>query len=201
MLDEIHRLSGDELDHAAYHSDFARQVEGLRGVIWKLERSQTFREVDDPSWEAFRAGDWKRSLDLLEQDREAVRTEARHNNRQGLQVKRVRVVEYPLAPYVQWELYALRMLAEEGFELSVLPAAELASLETRRQLPEVVVLGRRVLYEVRYLPDWTPAGAKRVNGEYVISTATAEISRLFQKGESLLDFFEREVAPLPAPAV
>jgi hypothetical protein len=201
MLDEIHRLSGDELDHAAYHSDFARQVEGLRGVIWKLERSQTFREVDDPSWEAFLSGDWQRSLDLLEQDRDAVRAEARHNKRQGLQIKRVRVVEYPLTPYLQWELYALRMLAEEGFELSVLPAADLASLETRRQLPEIVVIGRRVLYEVRYLPDWTPAGAKRLSGDYVISTAAAEISRLFQKGEFLLDFFEREVAPLPAPAV
>ncbi|MEU8342977.1 DUF6879 family protein [Spirillospora sp. NPDC048832] len=201
MLDEIHRLSGDELNHAAYHSDFARQVEGLRGVIWKLERSQTFREVDDPSWEAFRSGDWQRSLDLLERDREAVRTEARHNKRQGLQVKRVRVVEYPLAPYVQWELYALRMLAEEGFELCVLPAADLAALERRRQLPEVVIIGRQVLYEVRYLADWTPAGAKRVRAPHVIRTAAAEISLLFRKGEPLLDFFEREVAPLPAPAV
>ncbi|WP_433472785.1 DUF6879 family protein [Spirillospora sp. CA-142024] len=201
MLDEIPRLSGDELDHAAYHSDFARHVKGLRGVIWKLERSQTFREVDDPSWEAFRSGDWRRALDLLEQDREAVRTEARHNRRQGLKIKRVRVVEQPLTPYVQWELYALRMLAEVGFELRVVPAAELAPFETRRQLPELVIIGRRVLYQVRYLPDWTPNGAKRINASHAISTAAAEISRLFRKGEPLLDFFEREVASLPAPAV
>lgn len=199
MLDKIPQLSGDELDHAAYHSDFARQVVGLRGVIWKLERSQTFQEMDDPSWEAFRSGDWQRALDLLEQDREAVRTEARRNRRQGLKIKRVRVVEHPLTAYVQWELYALRMLAEAGFELSVLPAAELAPLETRRQLPEVVIIGSRVLYEVRYLSDWTPSGAKRVNAPQAISTAAAEIARLFRKGEPLLDFFEREVAPLPAP--
>jgi hypothetical protein len=201
MLDRIPQLAGDELDHAAYHSDFARHVAGLRGVIWKLERSQNFREVNDPSWEAFRSGNWERALDLLEDDREAVRTEARHNRRQGLKVKRVRVVERPLTPYVQWELYALRMLAEVGFELSVVPAAEIAALETQRRLPEVVIIGGRVLYEVRYLPDWTPAGAKRVSAPHVISRAAAEISRLFRKGEPLLDFFEREVAPLPGPAV
>ncbi|MFI0483383.1 DUF6879 family protein [Actinomadura sp. 9N215] len=201
MLDRIPEIPGDELDHAAYHGDFARQAAGLRGVVWKLERSQTFREVDDPSWEAFSSGDWQRALDLLEQDREAVRAEALRNRRQGLKIKRVRVVERPLTPYVQWELYALRMLAEAGFELSVLPAAELASLEIQRQVPEVVVIGGRVLYEVRYLPDWTPNGAKRISVPDTISTAAAEIARLFGKGESLLDFFEREVATLPAPAV
>ncbi|GAA4242174.1 hypothetical protein GCM10022254_74110 [Actinomadura meridiana] len=201
MLDRIPEIPGDELDHAAYHSDFARHVEGLRGVIWKLERSQTFREVDDPSWEAFSAGDWQRALDLLEKDRDAISAEARQNRRQGLTIKRVRVVETPLTPYVQWELYALRMLAEAGFELSVLPAAELASFESRRQVPEVVVIGGQVLYQIRYQPDWTPDGAKRVDVPHLISTVASEIAHLFHKGEPLLDFFEREVAPLPAPTV
>jgi hypothetical protein len=35
----------------------------------------------------------------------------------------------------------------------------------------------------------------------VIRTAAAEITELFAKGEPLLDFFRREVAPLPAPAM
>ena len=201
MLDRIPEISGDELDHAAYHGDFARHTAGLRGVIWKLERSQTFREPDDPSWHAFVSGDWRRALELLEQDREAVHAEARSNRRQGLKIRRVRVVEHPLTPYLQWELHALRMLAEEGFELSVLAADELASLEARGRLPEVVIIDERVLYEVRYLPDWTPCGAKRISTPRVIRTAAAEITELFAKGEPLLDFFRREVAPLPAPAV
>ncbi|WP_301175630.1 DUF6879 family protein [Actinomadura geliboluensis] len=156
MLDEITAVPGDTLDHAAYHRDFAHEIEGLSGVVWKLERSQFFREVDDPSWQAFAAGDWQRSLDLLEKDREAVRTEARGNQRQGLSIRRVRVVEYPVSPYVQWQLHALRMLAEEGFPLSVLRADELSPLENEGKLPEVVVIGERVLYEVQYLTDWTP---------------------------------------------
>lgn len=201
MLDQIARLRGEVLDHAAYHRDFARQIDDLRGTIWKLERSQVFRELDDPSWQAFSSGDWRRSLELLEEDRKAIRTEADGNRRQGLVIKRVRVVERPLSPYVQWELHALRMLAEEGFELSVVPAEDLSDLEIQGQLPEVVVVGMRVLYEVRYRPDWTPCGARRIKTPDVIRTAASEISRLHRKGEPLLRFFEREVAPLPAPAV
>lgn len=201
MLDRLARFRGDVLDHAAYHRDFARQCEDLSGTIWKLERSQVFRELDDPSWQAFSAGDWRRALDLLEEDRKAVRTEADSNRRQGLKIRRVRVVEHPLSPYVQWELHALRMLAEEGFELRVLPADNLAHLEIQGQLPEVVVVGDRVLYQVRYLPDWTPCGARRIRTPDVIRTAASEIGRLYRRGEPLLRFFEREVAPLPAPAV
>ncbi|WP_141583710.1 DUF6879 family protein [Actinomadura sp. WMMA1423] len=201
MLERIARFEGKLLDHSAYHRDFARQVEDLRGTIWKLERSQVFRELDDPSWLAFSSGDWRRSLELLEEDRKAVRAEADGNRRQGLKIKRVRVVERPLSPYVQWELHALRMLAEEGFELSVLPAEHLSELEDQGQLPEVVVVGSRVLYEVRYQPDWTPCGARRIETPEVIRTAASEIGRLHRKGEPLLRFFEREVARLPAPAV
>ncbi|WP_067458064.1 DUF6879 family protein [Actinomadura macra] len=201
MLDRISALPGVTLDHAAYHEDFARQTKDLRGVIWKLERSQVFQELNDPSWQAFVDGDWRRSLDLLEEDRDAVRTEARHNRRQGLRIRRVRVVERPLTPYVQWELYALRMLAEEGFEVSVLHSDEVADLEIHDRLPELVVIGRRVLYEVQYSGDWTPCGARSIGDPQVIHTASSEISRLFDRGEPLLDFFGREVAPLPAPAV
>lgn len=201
MLDRIARFRGEVLDHTAYHRDFARQCEDLRGTVWKLERSQIFRELEDPSWQAFSSGDWRRALKLLEEDRKVVRTEADSNRRQGLKIRRVRVVEQPLSPYVQWELHALRMLAEEGFELSVLSADDLADLEDHGQLPEVVVVGERVLYEVRYLPDWTPCGARRIRTPEVIRTAAAEIGRLYRRGEPLLRFFEREVAPLPAPAV
>ncbi|RSN46484.1 DUF6879 family protein [Actinomadura sp. WAC 06369] len=201
MLDRIPGIAGDVLDHAAYHQDFARQIEDLGDVIWKLERSQFFRELNDPSWQAFASGDWRRSLHLLEDDRDAVRTEARLNKRRGVRIRRVRVVERPLTPYVQWELYALRMLAEEGFDLAVLPAAEVSGLESGGPLPELVVIGKRVLYQVRYDPDWTPCGAKRITAPHVIRTAATEIAHLYGKGEPLLDFFEREVAPLPAPAV
>ncbi|MFC5747969.1 DUF6879 family protein [Actinomadura rugatobispora] len=200
MLERIRQVPGEVLDHAAYHKDYARQVEDLQGVIWKLERAQTFREPGDTSWEAFMSGDWDRALRLLEADRDAVRAEARDNAKQGLRIQRVRVVEQPVTPYLQWELNALRMLAEEGFGLRVLQASCVRTLESRSRLPEIVVLGRRVLYEVRYRDDWTPCGARRIEAPDVIQAAATEIARLYESGESLLTFFEREIAPLPSPA-
>jgi hypothetical protein len=200
MLDRIRQVPGEILDHAAYHKDYAEQVEDLRGVIWKLERAQTFREPGDTSWEAFMDGDWDRALRLLEADRDAVRAEARDNARQGLRIQRVRIVEQPVTPYLQWELNALRMLAEEGFGLRTLPAEYVRTLERRGRLPEIVVLGRRVLYEVRYRDDWTPCGARRIEAPDVVQAAASEIARLYESGEPLLRFFEREIAPLPSPA-
>ncbi|MUN36217.1 DUF6879 family protein [Actinomadura litoris] len=201
MLDRIPASHGETLDRAAYHRDFARHAEGLRGVIWKLERSQVFREPRDTSWQAFMAGDWHGALELLEKDREAVRTEARQNAAQGLEIRRVRVAELPIGPYLQWELHALKLLADEGFGLTVLTADQVAPLETSVQLPEVVVFESEVLYEVRYEPDWTPCGARRITDADVISAAAGEIKALYERGEPFLDFFRREVAPLRAPAV
>ncbi|MEV0665015.1 DUF6879 family protein [Actinomadura luteofluorescens] len=57
------------------------------------------------------------SEDLHRSDRPIPGDVLDHRRRQGLKIRRVRVVERPLSPYVQWELHALRMLAEEGFEL------------------------------------------------------------------------------------
>lgn len=201
MLNQIRDIPGEMLGHAEYHADSARARASLRGVFWKLERSQVFREPRDPSWQAFMAGDWQGALDLLEKDRDATRAEARKNAAQGLEIRRVRVAELPVGPYLQWELHALKLLADEGFGLTVLTSDQVASLETRAQLPEVVVVGDRVLYEVQYESDWTPCGARRITDPDVIAAAASEIKALYERGEPFLDFFAREVAPLPAPAV
>lgn len=201
MLDRIREIPGDRLDHANYHAHLNHEMGNLRGVFWKLERSQVFREPRDPSWRAFMAGDWQGALELLEKDRAATHVEALKNAVQGLEIRRVRVVELPIAPYVQWELHALKLLADEGFGLAVLTADQVASLETRAQLPEVVVVGDEVLYEVQYEPDWTPCGARRITAPEVIRAAASEVKVLYERGEPFLDFFDREITPLSAPAV
>lgn len=49
MLEQIRETPGKRLDHAAYHAHLAREMGALRGVFWKLERSQVFREPRDTS--------------------------------------------------------------------------------------------------------------------------------------------------------
>lgn len=201
MLDRIADIPGEGLDNSAYLADAARMRADLRGVLWKLERSQVFREPNDPSWEAFMAGDWRGALDLLENDRAAVREEAQRHAAQGLEVRRVRVAEMPIGPYLQWELHALKLLADEGAGLSVLTADQVSALETAVPLPEVNVVGDRVIYHIQYEDDWTPCGARRITDPAVIGVAASEIEVLYERGEPLSSFFEREVAPLPAPSV
>ncbi|GAA4236762.1 hypothetical protein GCM10022254_47220 [Actinomadura meridiana] len=201
MLDRIADIPGEALNNPAYLADAARTRADLRGALWKLERSQVFRELKDPSWEAFMAGDWRGALDLLENDRVAVRAEAKRHAVQGLEIRRVRVAEMPIGPYLQWELHALKLLADEGDGLSVLTADQVSALETSAPLPEVNVVGDRVLYHIQYEDDGTPCGARRITDPAVIGAAASEIEALYRRGEPLLDFFEREVAPLSAPSV
>ncbi|MEU8309863.1 DUF6879 family protein [Actinomadura sp. NPDC048955] len=199
MIDHVRRIPAETLDHSAYHQDFAHHLSHLSGVVWKLERSQTFREVNDPSWRALMAGRWHHSLTLLEAERDLVRAQVRRNTDQRVTIRRIRIVEASLSPYLQWELNALRILAEEGFEVRALQAEHVAHLERAGQLPELVIIGDRVLYDVQYEADWTPCGARRIIDPSAIRSARSQIAHLFELGEPLLEFFDREVAPLPAP--
>jgi Family of unknown function (DUF6879) len=199
MLDQIPQIVGETLDHAAYHEDFARESDKLTGVIWKLERAQTFREPGDPSWEAFMAGDWAQALRILAAERQDIRADAQRNADRGLRIRRVRIVEHPVSPYLQWEMHALHLMAKEGFDLRVLDAVHLRDLERDGPLPEVVIIGDQVLYQVRYDARQTPCGAWAIHDPEMIRQATAEISDLHHRGEPLTEFFDRQIAPLPAP--
>ncbi|WP_052746018.1 DUF6879 family protein [Allosalinactinospora lopnorensis] len=148
MLERIAEAPGSELERSAYHEDFAAEFATLTGVLWKLERGQTYREPGDASWEAFIAGDWQRSLVLNDQEREGARSEARSLREQGVEIRRLRIVEKPVTPYVQWEMQFFRILAEEGFPLRIVEADQVAEYERDRPLPDLVLLGDQVLYHV-----------------------------------------------------
>ncbi|MEU4823251.1 DUF6879 family protein [Actinomadura sp. NPDC023710] len=70
--------SGKARDHSVHHRQFARQS-------------------NEPSWQAVSSGDQRRTPELLEEDRKAGRTKVGNNRRQGLRIRRVRVVERPLS--------------------------------------------------------------------------------------------------------
>lgn len=59
------------------------------------------------------------------------------------------------------------------------------------------MLGDRVLYEVRYDDTWAACGARRIDDPVVINQARQEIAGLYEQAEPLLDYFAREIAPLP----
>lgn len=199
MLDRLRHLPGTDLGFSGYSADFDREHAALTGVIWKLERHQAFRETGDPSWEAFMAGDWPRALELNEAERPGARAQVRAERAQGVEVRRVRVVEHPPGPYVQWEMHYLRLLAEAGDRPRVLDAAGVRAWEERHgELPEVLVFTGRLVYLLRY-DGGEPAGCRRIDDPAVVRAAAAEIADLYDRAEPLLDYFHREIAPLPPP--
>lgn len=129
-----------------------------------------------------------------------IRAEFRDSERQGVGGWRLRVIEKPLTPYVQWDPPALRILTEEDFEIRALRSKHLASLEDRGQPLEVVATRDTAFYHVQYRPDWTPCGARRITDPRVISAATTDIAGLFDRGEPLIEFVDREVVALGEPA-
>ena len=81
----------------------------------------------------------------------------------------------------------------------VLAADAVRDLERAHPLPEVVILGTRVLYEVCYDDRWAASGARRIDDPAVISQAAAEMTELWRQAEPLPTYFKREITPLPPP--
>lgn len=94
-----------------------------------------------------------------------------------------------------------RTLAEEGFPLRVLDSGRVADRERFGPFPDLVLLGERVLYHVVQEPDGTPIGAWRIDDPDGIAAVRVAMASLFAEAEPVLEFFHREIAPLPAPTV
>lgn len=201
MLDRIRETDGTNLDRSTYHQQMRVETERVNGTAWKLERSQFFTEAaDDPAWQAVKSGDWSKSLGIFEDERESLAAEAAKYTRQGSRFCRLRVVEYPVSAYVQWEMHSLKITDEAGMPVRVLTADAVRDLEHGLPLPELVILGTRVLYEVCYDDNWTACGARRIDDPAVISEAAADMTKLWRQAEPLPAYFKREIAPLPPPA-
>jgi hypothetical protein len=198
MLESARLLPAVDLDAQGYLDDFWRHSEESGGDFWKLERIQHFREPEESSWVAMNAGDWFGALALIEEKRSASK---RHVTvTEESRSHRVRVVEQPVTPYLQWEMQLLKLWVETGAQdIKVLNASAVRHLETDSPLPELVFLGTTVMYEVLYDHTGTHSGGRRIDDGGVIAACREELQELYDKGEDLLTYFEREIAPLPPP--
>lgn len=196
---ELPISQGERLPLDAYRSEFRQRRAELRDRLsWKFERQQEFEELDD-AWEVFCRGQWEDSLRLLGEEREAHLKAAQRDQERGTAFHRVRVVEEPLAPYMQWELHALRVQSEAGKKIRVVTPAALGVLETTGPLPEVVVVGGQVLYQVVYTEAGVLDGAIRFTDAELTKRWESFIKELYEAGEDLPAYFERRVAHLSPP--
>ncbi|MFI7126775.1 DUF6879 family protein [Nonomuraea sp. NPDC050153] len=193
MLERIHEISGVLLSADGYLDDFWPNFRNIDDVFWKLERIQRF-EAGEPSWLAMMEGDWERSLKLVDDTGVEGRSRA-------FPCRRIRIVEHPVTPYLQWEMHVLALRVAVAEQVRVLDAGVVSDLEIDRRLPELVVLGSSVMYEVTYDASGAHSGARRIDDPDVIAECQGELDKLFAAGEDFQAYYEREIVPMPAPRV
>ncbi|MFD6531248.1 DUF6879 family protein [Streptomyces sp. NPDC060184] len=204
MLDLLAPELPDELGRRVSQEDYKRGFRERRAAIrdraaWKLERLQHFEETDDDSREALRQGDWPTVLRLFEAERDALVRRARDDAARGVVFHRIRVVETPVTPYVQWELHWLRLTAQCGHSVRVLPASAVAASEAGSPLPELVLLDESTLYRVLYTDAGRPDGAVRFTDPGTVRNWSAYLRELYAAAEDVQEYFHRVVAALPPP--
>lgn len=198
-LAELDRAQGERLALAAYRSDFQERQWTIAGRdSWKLERGQSFQEPGFDSWEAFSVGRWEEALRLIEAERDYLRDFSAQNAARGIDLFRVRVVEKPLSAYLHWELHLLRLRAECGEKIRVVGPEAVSGLESVQRLPEILTLGE-VTYRIQYTEQGTLDGAVRFTDPHVAADWRAFIRDLYDAGEDLSAYFDREVRHLPPP--
>jgi hypothetical protein len=193
-------LAGARLSVADYRADFRTMEKAIVGEeSWKLERRQHFRQPGSASWEAFVRGDWGQALRLIEDRREVLSQFAAEAKALGTDLYRVRVVEEPIMPYLQWELHSLRLRAECGELIRVVSGEQIRDLETDGALPELVTLGPSVAYHILYDSEGELAGGVKITDPVVVGRITDLTRSLYETGQDLETFFEHAVASLPSP--
>ncbi|WP_037912624.1 DUF6879 family protein [Actinacidiphila yeochonensis] len=201
MFDSFPDGTFERLKRPAYHEEFNRILKSGIETQDKLERGQHFQERGFASWEAFAAGRWEEALELVEEKRPIYTAQLAEAEGLGVVQRRLRVVEFPVTPYVQWEMHVLRLRVEVGDRMRVLDARTIADIERERSVPEIVVLGDVAIYEVQYDPEGNADGARRYSDPALIAETLADFETLYGRSEPFVDFFEREILPLGPPAV
>lgn len=195
VFDDVRAADGEFLGLAAYQAEFEEVYRDASEVVWKLERAQHFHEAGRAELAGRRRG-------RLGEGRRAHRGDAGPADR-----------DVPRAGPVP--AAACRRAAPHS--LPAVGGADLRRtggggrgdqsdrsgggrpLETRAPLPELVVFGPSLLYEVRYDEIGAAVGARRITDTAVVAPCLSALASLYGEGEDLMPFFEREVAPLPPP--
>ncbi|MGW5942348.1 DUF6879 family protein [Streptomyces celluloflavus] len=185
-----------------YNSDFAERESATRDhVSWKFERRQHFEERNDPSRDALGQGRWDEALRLLDEERGRWLAIAQEDEQRGAPFRRVRVVEAPPTPYMRWELHALSVQAKAGMGIRVVDAERVRPWEKARLLPEVVVIGGRVLYEVVYTEAGVLEGGRRFTDAGLAESWERFIACLYENGEDVVSCVDRYVSQFPRPGL
>jgi len=111
---------GTRLDLKNFGTCFGRAWAELESRFLKLECWQAYFEVEgNQSQEAFNRGDVSKARELLRQEAEADQPLYEEVRQRGISYARVRLVQEPLTPYLEYELMSYRIRAAMGENIEV----------------------------------------------------------------------------------
>jgi len=97
-----------------FFSHFSCAWDALRCQLLKLETRQTYTEFGNPSYEAFIADDWEKSLDLIEPSRSDDKALYDFVREEQIDFIRCRPVKYPISGYLKWEIENYKLASSRG---------------------------------------------------------------------------------------
>jgi hypothetical protein len=201
MIDRVRESPGEILRPVQTYLDDSGRYFPQIDRFDKLERLQQFHQPESRSWLACVAGRWEESLEQTERDRPIIEAEFAEDARLGLTSHRVRVVEFPITPYLQWEMHRFKVRVEYGENIRVIGPELVAPYETNGMVPELIFMDSLAMYEVLYDETGVLAGGRKFTDLELVASCLAEVQTLYAQGEDFMTFFEREIAPLPAPTL
>lgn len=196
MPEPLNGAVGVRLELDPYYADFKRHFWRI-SEFWKLERGQTFGEPGDPSWEAFNRGDWDESMRLLEERREDLTAYHEEVAAAGVSTRRIRIVERPISPYLQWELNLLKIRDETGGPIRIIEAADITALETDGLLPEIYTFDDEVMFEAVYDGNGVLEYARKYTDTALVTRSRNFIRALYERGTPVARYFADHVSDLP----
>ncbi len=119
----------------------SREIDGLWDRYWSEMRPEWFKlevlqdytgEDDGPSLRAWLKGDKQTALKLLETDQEPEFTaDCRRKRAEGVDLRRIHVVDRPLTPYMEWEIenYKLISVRRRGERVCLIDRAGVRELD------------------------------------------------------------------------
>jgi len=120
IMVSLSKFSLKSLNEAEFSSMFSDLWDKLHHCFFKFERLQAYEEPNDPSYQAFIAGDLKLALKHLE---ERIAQQATLYNgiaQKNINLIRVRAVELPLSDYLQYEFKSYQLSAKYGERILII---------------------------------------------------------------------------------
>lgn len=179
------RLSLDE-----FQSQFVSAWSQIGSRFLKLECWRRYREIEaSESQDAYICGDVAKARELLRQEAEADRPLYDGIGQRGIDYARVRLVQEPLTPYLEYELMAYQIRAQMGEHIEVVRCGQALRIPNE-EFFDFLLFDRHTMLLHDYghgEAGWQSGGWVTHNGD-VIAFLESKAMMLRQSAVTLQDF-------------